>query len=102
MAPGFLGRNHFSFRRASRLFGRHENSRASENVQFSTLQVLPSTTTTHYIPLKRLIVNSKDFHTTTAIMGIKQLFSIIKDEAPDAVKEGEIKNQFGRKIAIVS
>jgi flap endonuclease-1 len=34
-------------------------------------------------------------------MGIKQLFSIIRDEAPDAVKEGEIKNQFGRKVAIV-
>ncbi|KAF7907972.1 hypothetical protein BELL_0893g00030 [Botrytis elliptica] len=33
-------------------------------------------------------------------MGIKQLMSIIKDEAPDAVKEGEIKNQFGRKVAI--
>jgi flap endonuclease-1 len=35
-------------------------------------------------------------------MGIKHLFQIIKDEAPDAVKEGEIKNQFGRKVAIVS
>ena len=35
-------------------------------------------------------------------MGIKSLFSIIKDEAPDAVKEGEIKNHFGRKVAIVS
>lgn len=35
-------------------------------------------------------------------MGIKNLFSIIKDEAPDAIKEGEIKNQFGRKVAIVS
>src|SRR6187402_2129617 len=35
-------------------------------------------------------------------MGIKQLFSIIKDECPDAFKEGEIKNQFGRKVAIVS
>lgn len=34
-------------------------------------------------------------------MGIKQLFSIIKDEAPDAIKEGEIKNHFGRKVAIV-
>ncbi|CAH0037752.1 unnamed protein product, partial [Clonostachys solani] len=33
-------------------------------------------------------------------MGIKQLFSIIKDEAPDSIKEGEIKNQFGRKVAI--
>ncbi|KAK1829367.1 flap endonuclease 1 [Podospora conica] len=33
-------------------------------------------------------------------MGIKSLFQIIKDEAPDAIKEGEIKNQFGRKVAI--
>ncbi|RFU33432.1 hypothetical protein B7463_g2902, partial [Scytalidium lignicola] len=33
-------------------------------------------------------------------MGIKQLTSVIKDEAPDAIKEGEIKNQFGRKVAI--
>lgn len=37
-----------------------------------------------------------------ATMGIKQLFSIIKEEAPGAIKEGEIKNQFGRKVAIVS
>lgn len=35
-------------------------------------------------------------------MGIKQLFSIIKEEAPDAIKEGDIKTQFGRKVAIVS
>ena len=35
-------------------------------------------------------------------MGIKNLFQIIKDEAPDAIKEGDIKNQFGRKVAIVS
>lgn len=34
-------------------------------------------------------------------MGIKALFSVIKDEAPDAIKEGEIKNHFGRKVAIV-
>ncbi len=34
-------------------------------------------------------------------MGIKQLFQIIKEEAPDAIKEGEIKNHFGRKVAIV-
>ncbi|KAL8376915.1 hypothetical protein RB595_007847 [Gaeumannomyces hyphopodioides] len=33
-------------------------------------------------------------------MGIKQLFSIIKENAPDAVKSGEIKNHFGRKVAI--
>ncbi|KAI0999733.1 Flap endonuclease 1 [Podosphaera aphanis] len=35
-------------------------------------------------------------------MGIKQLFSIIKDECPSAYKEGDIKNQFGRKVAIFS
>lgn len=34
-------------------------------------------------------------------MGIKQLFQVIKEECPDAYKEGEIKNQFGRKVAIV-
>lgn len=34
-------------------------------------------------------------------MGIKQLFSLIKEECPDAYKEGEIKHQFGRKVAIV-
>ncbi|EMR67802.1 putative dna-repair protein rad2 protein [Eutypa lata UCREL1] len=33
-------------------------------------------------------------------MGIKHLFQIIKDEAPDAIKEGDIKSQFGRKVAI--
>ncbi|EGX92433.1 DNA-repair protein rad2 [Cordyceps militaris CM01] len=33
-------------------------------------------------------------------MGIKQLFSIIKEEAPEAIKEGEIKQHFGRKVAI--
>lgn len=35
-------------------------------------------------------------------MGIKGLFPIIKDEAPAAIKEGDIKSQFGRKVAIVS
>ncbi|PHH90945.1 hypothetical protein CDD83_2152 [Cordyceps sp. RAO-2017] len=33
-------------------------------------------------------------------MGIKQLFQVIKEEAPEAIKEGEIKNHFGRKVAI--
>ncbi|TDZ13918.1 Flap endonuclease 1 [Colletotrichum sidae] len=33
-------------------------------------------------------------------MGIKQLYQIIKEEAPDAIKEGEIKAHFGRKVAI--
>ncbi|KAL2057652.1 hypothetical protein ABVK25_002036 [Lepraria finkii] len=33
-------------------------------------------------------------------MGIKQLAQVIKDHAPDAIKIGEIKNHFGRKVAI--
>ncbi|OCL11536.1 flap endonuclease 1 [Glonium stellatum] len=33
-------------------------------------------------------------------MGIKSLFQVINENAPDAVKTGEIKNQFGRKVAI--
>ena len=31
-----------------------------------------------------------------------ELFKVISDEAPDAIKAGEIKNHFGRKVAIVS
>lgn len=37
----------------------------------------------------------------TANMGIKHLFQLIQEHAPGAVKTGEIKNQFGRKVAIV-
>ena len=33
-------------------------------------------------------------------MGIKQLYQVIKDHSPEAVKLGEIKNHFGRKVAI--
>lgn len=33
-------------------------------------------------------------------MGIKGLYPLIKDEAPNAIKEGDIKGQFGRKVAI--
>lgn len=33
-------------------------------------------------------------------MGIKHLFQLIEEHAPDAVKAGEIKNHFGRKVAI--
>ncbi|KAM5437065.1 Elongation of fatty acids protein 2 [Microsporum ferrugineum] len=33
-------------------------------------------------------------------MGIKSLYQIISENAPDAIKAGEIKNQFGRKVAI--
>ncbi|EAS35150.2 flap endonuclease 1 [Coccidioides immitis RS] len=33
-------------------------------------------------------------------MGIKHLYQIISENAPDAIKVGEIKNHFGRKVAI--
>ncbi|CAD6892297.1 unnamed protein product [Tilletia controversa] len=33
-------------------------------------------------------------------MGIKGLTSLIQDEAPDAIKEADIKTYFGRKVAI--
>ncbi|KAF2426195.1 flap endonuclease 1 [Tothia fuscella] len=33
-------------------------------------------------------------------MGIKDLYKVISENCPDAVKTGEIKNQFGRKVAI--
>lgn len=33
-------------------------------------------------------------------MGIKHLYQLISENAPDAIKTGEIKNQFGRKVAI--
>jgi len=36
-----------------------------------------------------------------ARMGIKHLYQLIQEHAPEAVKTGEIKNQFGRKVAIV-
>jgi flap endonuclease-1 len=34
-------------------------------------------------------------------MGIKHLHQLIQEHAPTAIKQGEIKNQFGRKVAIV-
>ncbi|GFF27022.1 LOW QUALITY PROTEIN: flap endonuclease 1 [Aspergillus udagawae] len=34
-------------------------------------------------------------------MGIKHLFQVIQENAPDAIKAGDIKNHFGRKVAIV-
>jgi flap endonuclease-1 len=30
------------------------------------------------------------------------LYQVISENAPDAIKTGEIKNHFGRKVAIVS
>ncbi|EAT89482.2 hypothetical protein SNOG_02751 [Parastagonospora nodorum SN15] len=34
-------------------------------------------------------------------MGIKHLYQLIQEHSPDAIKTGEIKNQFGRKVAIL-
>ncbi|KAL5695200.1 hypothetical protein EMGR_000928 [Emarellia grisea] len=34
-------------------------------------------------------------------MGIKHLFQVIQENAPDAIKAGDIKNHFGRKVAIL-
>lgn len=34
-------------------------------------------------------------------MGIKHLYQLIDEHAPESIKKGEIKNQFGRKVAIV-
>jgi hypothetical protein len=34
-------------------------------------------------------------------MGIKHLYQLIEEHSPAAIKKGEIKNQFGRKVAIV-
>ncbi|KAL4805453.1 flap endonuclease 1 [Aspergillus unguis] len=33
-------------------------------------------------------------------MGIKHLYQVISENAPDAIKAGDIKNHFGRKVAI--
>ncbi|KAL3454052.1 flap endonuclease 1 [Aspergillus insuetus] len=33
-------------------------------------------------------------------MGIKHLYQVIAENAPDAIKAGDIKNHFGRKVAI--
>lgn len=32
---------------------------------------------------------------------IPDLYQVISENAPDAIKTGEIKNHFGRKVAIV-
>jgi hypothetical protein len=44
-----------------------------------------------------LLYLSKKFLLTWA-----ELSSVIKEHAPGAIKLGEIKNHFGRKVAIVS
>ena len=42
-----------------------------------------------------------EFHSIEqSIMGIHTLAKLIADQAPGSIKEGEIKNYFGRKVAI--
>jgi len=60
------------------------------------------TTSSKFLIVLQIYQHQFEQQKAPANMGIKQLFSIIKEEAPDAFKEGEIKNQFGRKVAIVS
>lgn len=36
-----------------------------------------------------------------SLTNIIDLFQVISENAPDAIKTGEIKNHFGRKVAIV-
>ncbi|XP_026272068.1 flap endonuclease 1-like [Frankliniella occidentalis] len=43
---------------------------------------------------------SHQFSTSSSIMGIQGLSKLIADVAPGAVKENEMKNYFGRKVAI--
>jgi hypothetical protein len=38
----------------------------------------------------------------SALTRCVDLYQLIQENCPDAVKTGEIKNQFGRKVAIVS
>lgn len=36
------------------------------------------------------------------LTSLPELYHVIAENAPDALKTGEIKNHFGRKVAIVS
>lgn len=38
---------------------------------------------------------------STYVLTAADLFQLLKETCPDAIKTGEIKNQFGRKVAIV-
>lgn len=47
----------------------------------------------------------KHFPARTAkltLLTLSELTQVIQDNCPDAIQTGEIKNQFGRKVAIVS
>jgi flap endonuclease-1 len=76
-------------------------SQVAANVSFCSSSA-PQNNTNSLLNSEKRFTNKLISGIGAAKMGIKQLFSIIKDEAPDAIKEGDIKNQFGRKVAIVS
>jgi hypothetical protein len=65
------------------------------------LQPPPQLLSTHNACAKYTRDSEHDRALKTVTMGIKHLFQLIQEHAPAAVKTGEIKNQFGRKVAIV-
>ena len=52
--------------------------------------------------IKRKIDVTFNLFTFRTVNALAELAQIIHEHAPDAIKSGEIKNHFGRKVAIVS
>jgi flap endonuclease-1 len=50
--------------------------------------------------LAKSLINHLKISSSSQIMGIKGLSKLIADVAPDAIKENEFKNYFGRKVAV--
>jgi hypothetical protein len=46
------------------------------------------------------VILRRSFHLTRQLMGIQGLSRLIGDNAPGAMKENDIKNYFGRKVAM--
>jgi hypothetical protein len=70
------------------------------------LHCLPSSSTLSLIRPKThptffsLFYHRSFFHTGSTAMGIHGLSKVIGDNAKEAIKEDDIKNYFGRKVAI--
>ena len=56
----------------------------------------------HTTALPTIPAHREDIQRPYVVMGIKGLAQVIQENAPDAIKNVEIKHEFGRKIAIVS
>src|ERR1700712_1715985 len=61
---------------------------------------LPTCTKTHLPLLTPPWYHYSFFHTESTAMGIHGLSKVIGDNANEAIKEDDIKNYFGRKVAI--